>query len=125
MISRFGVCVKALREKHHDTLKTLSQKLNISLPYLSAMEVGRRLVPIDIIKKIKEIYNLTEKEYDDLFIATMETNQHVDLELSKMGEAQREVSMAFARKIENADPKLIEKLRKALATDEEDESVER
>ena len=56
----------------------------------------------------------TKEEYDELYKATLDTNNHVDLELSKMNEAQREVSMVFARKIENADPELIEKLRKAL-----------
>ena len=49
--------------------------------------------------------------------AIIETNQRVDIEIAKMNEAQKEVSIAFARKIENADPELLEKLRKALSDD--------
>lgn len=123
MISKFGVCLKALRQNHQDTLKTLSQKLNISLPYLSAMEVGRRVVPVEIIKKIKDFYSLREEEYEELYNAAMLANQHVDLELSRMDDAKREVSMAFARKIEYADSELIERLRKALASDDKDQST--
>lgn len=119
MISTFGRVLKEYRKKNDDTLKTLSQKLDISLPYLSAMEVGRKLVPIEIVQKIKELYNLTEVEYNTLYMAMLDSNNKVDIELSKMNEAQREVSMVFARKIENADSELIEKLRKVLMDDDQ------
>ena len=114
MISSFGKILKEYRKKNNDTLKTLSEKLEISLPYLSAMEVGRKLVPTEIVLKIKTIYCLSKKEYDDLYMAMLDSNNKVDIELSKMNDAQKEVSMVFARKIENADPELIEKLRKVL-----------
>lgn len=114
MTSSFGKVLKVYRKKNNDTLKTLADKLEISLPYLSSMEIGRRLVTSDVINKIKDIYNLSEKEYDELYMAMLDSNNKVDIELSKMNEAQREVSMAFARKIENADPELIENLRKVL-----------
>lgn len=114
MTSSFGKLLKVYRKKNNDTLKTLADKLEISLPYLSSMEIGRRLVTTDVINKIKDIYNLSEKEYDELYMAMLDSNNKVDIELSKMNEAQREVSMAFARKIENADSELIENLRKVL-----------
>ena len=114
MISSFGKVLKVHRKNNNDTLKTLAEKLEISLPYLSSMEVGRRLVTMEIIQKIKELYQLNEEEYNELYMAMLDSNNKVDLELSKMNEAQREVSMVFARKIENADPELIDKLRKVL-----------
>lgn len=114
MVSSFGKVLKEYRKVNNDTLKTLSQKIDISLPYLSAMEVGRKIVTLEVVKRIKEVYNLNEKEYDDLYMAMLDSNNKVDIELSKMNEAQREVSRVFARKIENADPELVEKLRKVL-----------
>ena len=114
MSTSFGKLLRVYRKKNGDTLLSLAGKLEISSPYLSSMEVGRRTIPIEVIEKIKNLYSLSEEEYDELYEATLDTNNHVDLELSKMNEAQREVSMVFARRIENADPELIEKLRKAL-----------
>ena len=114
MISSFGEILKIYRKKNNDTLKTLSEKIEISLPYLSSMEVGRRLVTSDVIKKIRDVYNLNEEEFNDLYMAMLDTNNKVDLELSKMNEVQREVSMVFARKIENADPELLMKLKNVL-----------
>ena len=114
MTSTFGRVLKKYRKIHNDTLKSLSDKLNISLPFLSSLEIGRRKVTIDVINKIRDLYCLNEKEYNELYIAMLDSNDKVSIELSKMNEAQREVSLAFARKIENADPQLLEKLRKVL-----------
>ena len=121
MTSTFGKTLKKYRKIHKDTLKSLADKLDISLPFLSSIEIGRRKVTIDIIKKIRDLYSLTEEEYNELFIAMVDSNDRVSIEISKMNEAQREVSLAFARKIENADPQLLEKLRKVLVeTDDKD-----
>ena len=117
MVSAFGKVLKGYRKDNGDTLKNLASKLEISVPYLSSMEVGRRLVTIDVVTKIKDIYKLNESQYDELYTSMLESNNKVDLELSKMNDAQREVSMTFARRIENADPELLEKLRKALSDD--------
>ena len=43
MISSFGKVLKEYRKRNDDTLKTLSEKIGISLPYLSGMEVGRKI----------------------------------------------------------------------------------
>ena len=114
MISSFGKVLKEYRKRNDDTLKTLSEKIGISLPYLSGMEVGRKIVTLEVVEKIRDIYKLNEEEYNNLYMSMLDSNNKVDIELSKMNEAQREVSMVFARKIENADPELIEKLQKVL-----------
>lgn len=119
MISKFGTVMRKFRSRTGESLRTMSSKLDISPAFLSAMEVGRRLVPQEYALRIKEVYNLNEQDYAELQDAVMETNQRVDIELAKMNEAQKEVSMVFARKIENADPELIEKLRKALLDDQD------
>jgi predicted transcriptional regulator len=117
MISKFGIEMRKFRATTGESLRSMSEKLNISATFLSAMEVGRKSIPMEYAKKIKEVYNLSEVEYAALHDSIIETNQRVDIEIAKMNEAQKEVSMVFARKIENADPELLEKLRKALEDD--------
>ncbi|MDD4156822.1 MAG: hypothetical protein PHY08_09650 [Candidatus Cloacimonetes bacterium] len=114
MISKFGYCTRKFRLTTEESLRIMAEKLKISAAFLSAMEVGRKAVPMEYAKKIKEIYGLNEEQYKELYESIIETNQHVDIEISKMNEDQKEISIVFARKIENADPKLIKKLRKAL-----------
>ena len=114
MISSFGSVMRDIRKKSGDSLRTCASKLEITPAFLSSMEVGRKSIPTYYPEKIKSIYNLSKEEYIRLYNAMIETNKHVDIEIEKMNDAQKEVSMVFARKIENADPELIEKLRKAL-----------
>lgn len=116
MISAFGKCVRKIRG--NESLRTMASKLGMSPSFLSAMEVGRKTVPMEYLQKIKEVYELTPEQETDLFDAIVETNGHVDIEVAKMEEAQKNVSMAFARKIETADPEMVEKLRKVLLDEE-------
>ncbi len=114
MISSFGMTMRKIRSRTGDSLRTCATKLEITAPFLSAMEVGRRPIPSHYLEKIKTIYNLSEEDYIELYNAIVETNKRVDIEIEKMNDAQKEVSMTFARKIENADSELIEKLKKVL-----------
>ena len=112
MTSAFGLCMRKIR--NGESLRTMAKKLEISPSFLSAMEVGRKTIPMDYVNKIKNVYSLNEEMYKELYESVIITNKHVDIEIEKMNEAQKETTMIFARKIENADPELIDKLRKAL-----------
>ena len=117
MISSFGIVMRKIREVKKESLRTCATRLGVTAPFLSGMEVGRKPIPSGYAEKIRDLYELSEDAYVELYNAIIETNEHVDIEIAKMNEAQKEVSMAFARKIENADPELLEKLRKALSDD--------
>lgn len=114
MISKFGKCIRNIREQENDSLRQMAIKLGISAAFLSAMEVGRKAIPIEYVKKIKSIYNLTDEQEVELENSVYETNKRVPIELEQMNEAQKDVSLMFARKIKTADEKLLERLKEAL-----------
>ena len=118
MISKFGQCVRSIREKENDSLRKMAEKLNVSAAFLSAMEVGRKTIPLEYVEKIKLIYGLSEEEAMDLRSSIYETNEKVSLELALMNEAQKDISLLFARKIQSADEDLLNKLREALLNEE-------
>lgn len=117
MISKFGEFIRTIRKRQNDSLRDMAKKMDISATFLSAMEVGRKNIPISYVDKITEVYSLTNEEKEQLLDAVQETNNRVSLELSQMNENQKEVTLVFARKIQNADEGLIEKLRKVLEDD--------
>ncbi|MGM9970913.1 MAG: helix-turn-helix domain-containing protein [Anaeroplasmataceae bacterium] len=119
MISKFGICIRNIREQKNDSLRQMAIKLGISAAFLSAMEVGRKQIPLEYLEKIKGIYNLSEEQEIELENSIYETNERVPLELSLMNDAQKDVSLMFARKIKTADEELLKKLKEALL-DEED-----
>ena len=99
MISKFGIIMKKIREKENDSLRQMAVKLGISAAFLSAMEVGRKTIPSNYIEKINAIYHLSNDELAQLEMSIYETNKKVPLELEKMNEAQKDVSLLFARKL--------------------------
>lgn len=118
MISKFGICIRNIREKENDSLRQMAIKLGISAAFLSAMEVGRKQIPLEYVGKIKGIYNLTEEKEIELENSIYETNEKVPIELALMNEAQKDISLMFARKIKTADEELLRKLKEALLDEE-------
>ena len=119
MISKFGKCIRNIREQENDSLRQMAIKLGISAAFLSAMEVGRKAIPLEYADKIANEYNLDIDEKNRLVDSIYKTNEKVPLELSKMSEAQKNVSLLFARRINNADDDLIKKLQEVLMNDKD------
>lgn len=119
MISAFGMVLKKYRDRDNDSLEDLSTKLAISLTDLSAMEVGRKIVPYNIVLKLISIYHLDNVEKSALIDAVDETNRNVEDEILIMNNAKANTSMMLAREVKVKDSNLLSKLKEALA-DEED-----
>ncbi len=118
MISKFGIYLRKIREQEKDSLRQMAIKLDISAAFLSAMEVGRKTIPVEYAEKIRSIYNLTEEQKIELENSIYETNEKVPIELAAMTEAQKDISLLFARKIKTADEELLRKLKEALLDEE-------
>lgn len=59
--------LKKIRTKENITSREMSEKLNISKPFYSQIENGRRRLSYDMAIKIAKIFNMTPDElfYDD------------------------------------------------------------
>ena len=119
MISKFGNFIRKVRSKENESLRKMASKLGITPSFLSDMEVGRKTIPLEYLNKISELYNLSDDEVIEFENSIYETNEKVSIELDIMNEAQRDISLLFARKIKTADDKLLEKLREALLNEED------
>lgn len=119
MISKFGLYVRKIREDNNESLRQMAVKLGVSAAFLSAMEVGRKTIPIDYVSKIKDVYSLNDEQIIELENSIYETNERVPLELKTMNDAQKDVSLMFARKIKNADENMLKKLKEALSNEED------
>lgn len=112
--NEFRKILVEIREKNNESLRTMAKKLNITPAFLSAIEIGKKIIPEDYADTIGTVYNLSEEEKDKLMTAINISNDRIKISLENMNDDQRDVALVFARKIQNADPELIEKLRKAL-----------
>ena len=119
MISKFGQCMREIREKNNESLRQMAIRLGKSAAFLSAMEVGRKTIPLEYVDIISKSYNLNENEVSNLEDCINITNSKVSIELEKMSEAQKDISLMFARRIKNADENLLSKLREALENEKD------
>lgn len=113
-INEYGVYIRSIRSKMNINLEDMSNKLNVSKAYLSALENGKKTIPQDYADKLALAYELSNVERNDLKNSIDISNGKIQLDILKMNEEQREVSLAFARKIFYANEEELNELKKIL-----------
>lgn len=99
----FGEFVRILRIKHHEVMGDMAKVLSTSLPFLSAVENGKKNVPADWVNKIAKHYGLTEQEQERLEEAVEESKIQFKIPASKAGNNQRRAALQFARSFDEMD----------------------
>ena len=57
-----GEYIRELREKNDLSLREFAKRLNLSAPFVSDIELGRRYPSEDVLEKIAEILGISPKE---------------------------------------------------------------
>mgnify|MGYP004443503131 FL=1 len=111
----FGEYVRILRIKHHEVMGDMAKVVGVSLPFLSAVENGKKNVPADWFDKLSEHYNLTNNEQLELKEAIEESKTHLKIITNGAGNNQRKAALQFARSFDDMDDetalKILELLR--------------
>ncbi|WP_375696465.1 helix-turn-helix domain-containing protein [Bartonella sp. AP331QHHD] len=58
MVTSFGKILRKLRIDHSERLLDMAKKLDISVAFLSSVEIGKKSVPVGLEEKIIELYGL-------------------------------------------------------------------
>ncbi|WP_273787997.1 MULTISPECIES: helix-turn-helix domain-containing protein [Bartonella] len=61
MPTPFGKTLRKLRIDHSERLLDMAKKLDISVAFLSSVEIGKRSVPVGLEEKIIELYTLDQE----------------------------------------------------------------
>ena len=115
----FGEFVRILRIKHHEVMGDMAKMLEVKIPFLSAVENGRKNVPADWIDKIANHYGFTIKEKDELQKVVDESRTQYKISIKDSGINQRRAAMQFARSFDELDDDTAIKILKLLK-DKED-----
>lgn len=94
MLTNFGKFLRKLRIDRCELLKDMSEKLNVTVSYLSAVENGKRAIPENWLEIIKDDYNLDEEMYIEMQDAAYEDEGTISL---KYGSEDKNLALAFAR----------------------------
>ncbi len=113
MLSEFGKFCRKLRIEKDELLIDMAQKLDVKPSFLSAVEVGKKSVPEKWKKEIPEIYNLNDEQIEKLLEAIEYSIRQLKFDLTQ-NEENRDLLLAFARKLDILDTKEKESILKIL-----------
>ena len=112
--TKFGEFMRIQRIKNHEVMLDTANLLGIKLPFISAVENGRKNVPDEWIPTIIEHYHLNNDEQKELLDAVENSKTQVKINLISASNAQRQAAVQFQRSFEKLDEKTASELIKLL-----------
>ena len=99
----FGEFMRILRVKNHEVMGDVAKMLGVKVPFLSAVENGKKNVPSEWIDKIIDHYSLNEDEQLKLEEAIEESKTQYKIIMNDSGVNQRKAALQFARSFDGMD----------------------
>ncbi len=97
IVTEFGRLLKIIRINCGDSAKKMAKKLNMSPSYLSAIENGKRKIPLDMEELLIRAYNLSETDKEKLRKATVESSSTVKINLTDLAEKKKEIIFEMSK----------------------------
>ncbi len=113
--TKFGEFVRILRIKCHEVMGDMAEVLGVSVPFLSAVENGKKNVPVEWIEKITVHYQLTSRETAELKEAVEESRMQYKIIAGDAGITKRKAALQFARSFDNMDDETANKILELLS----------
>lgn len=114
MLTSFGKFCRKLRLDEGKLLIDMAQQLRVSSAFLSKVENGKAKPPAGWENIIIEEYNLSEDQIKELHDSICDARNGKVIDVSDMDNDDRDMMLAFARKLDTMDPEDKEKIRKLL-----------
>ncbi|MBQ4512860.1 MAG: helix-turn-helix domain-containing protein [Anaerolineaceae bacterium] len=108
--SSFGDYLKSLRAKHHEVMGDSAKLFGVSLPFMSAVENGKKKVPAGWYERLVEYYQLSKEEQKKLLDAIEDSSTQIKINLNRSQNYQREMAIQFQRSFDNIDEEAAKKI---------------
>lgn len=118
----FGEFVRILRIKHHEVMGDMAKVLGVKIPFLSAVENGKKNVPSDWVDKIAVHYELSSSEKKQLQKSVDESRTQYKIIVGNAGIHQRKAALQFARSFDEMDDETATKILELLSKKEDNKS---
>ncbi len=106
--------MRVLRIRAHEVMGDTAKLFGVKVPFVSAVESGKRNVPENWIPIIIEHYGLGDREQAELRDAIEHSKTQMKLNLISATSTQRRVALQFQRSFENLDEDTAEAIMKLL-----------
>lgn len=114
MVTSFGKFLRNLRMDIGELLLDMAEKLHVSPAFLSGVENGKRKIPEGWLTKIADLYGLSEEQNEKMKEAYYDSNNEIEIGLHNLEANQRDLAIAFARKLDSIPESDISKIMNIL-----------
>ena len=112
--TKFGEFIRILRIRNHEVMGDLAKVLEVSLPFLSSVETGKKNVPLSWVNILTDHYKLNEKDVSELNKAIEESQTQMKISLVNTSNIKRSTALQFARSFDNIDEDTAKKIMELL-----------
>ncbi len=112
--TKYGEFMRIMRIKFHEVMGDTADMLGVRLPFVSAVENGKRNVPADWFDIIVNHYKLSTEEQDELREAIEDSKTQIKLNLSDTNNVKRQMALQFQRSFNGIDEETAKKIIKIL-----------
>lgn len=116
--SKFGEFARILRIQNHQVMGNMAEILNVSVPFLSAVETGKKNVPAKWLPILVNYYQLSDTEAKDLAEAIRLSRTQVKLNLVNSSDLQRRVAMKLEEEFSSINDEKMQRIYDILKGDE-------
>ncbi|WP_273724166.1 XRE family transcriptional regulator [Bartonella sp. AU18XJBT] len=109
MVTSFGKILRKLRIDHSERLLDMAKKLDISVAFLSSVEIGKKSVPVGMEDKVIELYALDQEKASLLRKEAYACRKSFTIKSSDP--LRREMIGMFVRNLENFSQEDLAKLK--------------
>ncbi|WP_444907770.1 helix-turn-helix domain-containing protein [Microbulbifer sp. SSSA008] len=99
MLTSFGKLVRKHRIDQQLRLGEMAAAINVSAPYLSAVETGSKKVTYELVQNISNYLSLSPAEASELQASADSSQTEYRFNLKKQSDITRQAVAAFARNI--------------------------
>ena len=113
-LTEFGKFSRKLRIDNGELLKDMDIKLNLTVSYLSAVEIGKRNIPEKWEEEIVRAYHLNLQEREELKEAIIYSKKVFKINVENFEKEEKDLILMLARKVDNMDEKEKNNLKQIL-----------
>lgn len=112
--TKFAEFMRILRIKNHENMGDTAKLLDVNVSFLSAVETGKKNVPINWVEKIVNHYKLSNSERLDLLAAIEDSKTTSKIDLVSTPDYKRQVALQFQRSFDDIDETTAKKIMELL-----------
>lgn len=114
MFTPYGKLVRKHRIENGQKLKDMADYLGVKSSYISAIETGKKAVPVELADKVADFLELDKQERAELLQLANQSRSRINIPLQNATQKQRELATAFSRKFDDLTVKEVDRLMKVL-----------